>query len=224
MKILVADDQQVTRMMLQTALEQWGYEVSEACDGNQAWDMLQEPGAPQLAILDWMMPGRDGPTLCRDLRRQEREDPLYLILLTAKGKPEDIVQGLESGADDYIVKPYDGEELKARANVGKRLVMLQNELRERERLQGVVEMAGAICHEMNQPLQGVLGCSELLLRDMDPDDPDHDLLMNIAKSVETLGSLTRKIMNITRYESKPYADGTTIVDIDQATRREDQGT
>ncbi|MBN2706034.1 MAG: response regulator [Deltaproteobacteria bacterium] len=218
MKILIAEDDITSQTMLYAILSKWGYEVSRTADGQKAFAALQETGSPQLAILDWEMPGLDGPSLCRQLRRQNREEPLYLILLTARDEPRDIVLGLEAGADDYIAKPYDRAELQARINVGIRLLNLQNELREQGKIQGVLEMAGAVCHEINQPLQTVLGFSELLLMDMDDSDPKYDLLNSIKSGIDRIGHLTHKIMNITHYQSKPYLAG-KIVDIEQASRK-----
>lgn len=218
MKILIADDEEVSRIMLQTVLEEWGYSVISTGDGNEAWATMQEKDAPQLAVLDWMMPGRDGPALCRELRSQERKDPLYLILLTAKAEGVDIVQGFDAGADDYIVKPYDVKELQARINAGRRMIALQDEQMEREKLQGVLEMAGAVCHELNQPLQSVSGFSELLLMDAVASDPNYECLKSIKMGIERIGKLTRRIMEITRYRSKPYPGGISIIDIEGASR------
>ena len=219
MKILIAEDDFTSRTMLQAVLTKWGYEVMATPDGDAALNALQTAGAPQLAVLDWMMPGMDGLSLCRKLHEQERPEPLYLILLTSKDERDDIVQGLEAGADDYISKPFDNEELRARVNVGRRMITLQNELREREKLQGVLEMAGAVCHELNQPLQSVSGFSELLLMDMETSDPNCERLKNIKTGIERIGELTRKIMKITRYRSKNYMNGKSrILDIDKASQ------
>ncbi len=223
MKILIAEDDVTSRTMLRAILGKWGCEVVETSDGEGAWAALQETDAPQLAVLDWMMPGITGPALCRKLRGQERKDPLYLILLTSKGDSGDIVQGLEAGADDYIAKPYDNEELHARVNAGRRMITLQNELREREKLQGVLEMAGAVCHELNQPLQSVSGFSELLLLDMETSDPNYERLKNIKMGIERLSELTRKIMKITRYQSKPYLNRSKIIDIERASQYKEGG-
>lgn len=215
MKILIAEDDMTSRTMLTAVLTKWGYDVSAAGDGDQAWAALQEPNAPGLAVLDWEMPGINGAELCRRLREQERKEPLYLILLTSRGDSEDIVQGLEAGADDYITKPYNNAELKARVDAGRRMLVLQNEMREREKLQGVLEMAGAVCHELNQPLQVVSGFSEILLLDADAGDKNYETLETIKKGIERIGELTHRIMKITRYQAKPYLKG-RIVDIHQA--------
>jgi phosphoserine phosphatase RsbU/P len=223
MKILIAEDDLTSRTLLQALLTQWGYEVISTCDGNEALAALQGHDAPQLAVLDWEMPGMDGVELCKELRRQERKYPLYLILLTSRGQRGDIVQGLEAGADDYVAKPYDDEELRARVNVGRRMVELQNTLRQKDKLQGVLEIAGAVCHEINQPLQAVSGLTELLLLKIEESNPCRQMLKNIQIGVERIGRLTRKMMNISKYRSKAYMGGKRmIVDIDQASAPEDQ--
>jgi phosphoserine phosphatase RsbU/P len=217
MKMLIAEDESISRTMLQAILSEWGFEVVSVADGDEAWTVMQEADAPQLAVLDWVMPGRNGLTLCRELRELKRQDPLYIILLTSKRERGDIVRGLDAGADDYIAKPYDSEELRARVSVGRRLLELQTELRKREKLQGVVEMAGAVCHELNQPLQYVSGFSELMLMDMSADDTRCEMLKNIKEGIDRISMLTRKIMGITKYRSKDYMDGDAkIIDIESA--------
>jgi DNA-binding response OmpR family regulator len=127
-RILIAEDDTVSRHLLEATLAKWGYEVISTTDGVQALDALSQPDAPSLAVLDWMMPGLDGAEVCRRARSLGADRLLYIILLTAKGRKEDIVQGLTAGADDYIVKPFDRSELKARINAGERILRLQAEL------------------------------------------------------------------------------------------------
>jgi len=157
MKILIAEDDLPSRLILEGVLTKWGYDVIAVSNGNDAVDRLLDADAPKLALLDWMMPDKDGIEVCNIVRHKETTSPSYIILLTGKGNKKDITKGLESGADDYIVKPYDKGELRARINVGQRMIELQNVLAEKEKLNGVIEMAGAVCHEMNQPMQVVLG-------------------------------------------------------------------
>jgi len=128
MRILVAEDDRITRRRLEVTLTKWGYEVVVASDGAEAWETLQSDDAPQLAILDWMMPAMDGLEVCQELRRQRAEPYVYVILLTARGQRADLVQGMEAGADDYVVKPFDPHELKVRLRAGTRIVELQTEL------------------------------------------------------------------------------------------------
>ncbi len=217
MRILIAEDDFTSRTMLRGVLTKWGYEVISTCDGEEAYDALQQSDAPQLVVMDWEMPGMDGAALCRKLREQDRKEPLYLILLTSKGDRGDIVEGLDAGADDYIPKPYDSAELRARVNVGRRVIALLNEMREREKLQGVIEMAGAVCHELNQPLQVVSGFSEILLQKIQQDDPNSLIIKNIQDGIDRIGKLTQRIMKITQYQSKPYLKR-RIVDIEQASQ------
>jgi diguanylate cyclase (GGDEF)-like protein len=130
MRILLAEDNATFRQMLQDALARWGYEVTVAADGLAAWQALQGPDAPRLAVLDWVMPGLDGLQLCRLLRQQPATPYTYLLLLTARADREDIVGGLEAGADDYLVKPIDVQELRARLRTGRRILDLQQRLLE----------------------------------------------------------------------------------------------
>jgi putative two-component system response regulator len=125
MRILIADDNNFYRRALQLTLEEWGYEVVAATDGEAAWAVLGGDQPPRLAILDWMMPKLDGPEVCRRVRSLPQYEPTYIILLTSKQGKSNAVVGLESGADDYIVKPFDRDELRARLRVGRRIVGLQ---------------------------------------------------------------------------------------------------
>ena len=128
MKILIAEDDSVSRRMLTALLSRSGYEVVAVEDGVKAWEILQAEDAPRLALLDWMMPGMDGVDVCRQARKQVGRPYAYLILLTAKGGKVDVIEGLESGADDYLTKPYDAQELKARMRVGLRILELEDNL------------------------------------------------------------------------------------------------
>lgn len=114
MKVLIAEDDPVFRRMLESALVKWGYEVVMASNGIEAWRAFEGEDAPLLAILDWMMPGLDGVEVCRKVRAKQTPVPPYLILLTARGRSEDIVAGLGGGVDDYLTKPFNREELRAR--------------------------------------------------------------------------------------------------------------
>lgn len=135
MKILIAEDDFTSRAILQAILTKWGHEVTSVSDGNEALSVFQQSDAVQLAILDWEMPELDGVALCRKLREQEHKSPLYLILLTSRDGTGDMIQGLEAGADEYIAKPYNNAELRARVNVGCRMIMLQNEMLKQKQLE-----------------------------------------------------------------------------------------
>jgi len=128
MKVLVADDEAVSRKLLETTLHRWGYEVVTAHDGLEALRMLREPEAPKLAILDWLMPGLDGVQICREIRGQRSEPYTYILLLTGKNSKCDVIEGLDAGADDYVIKPFDSQELQVRLRTGKRILYLQEQL------------------------------------------------------------------------------------------------
>jgi two-component system, cell cycle response regulator len=128
MKVLVAEDDSVTRHLLKVSLERWNYDVVLAADGSQAADILLGKDSPKLALLDWMMPGTDGVEVCRELRKRNSGSYIYTLLLTARAAREDLLDGLEAGADDYLVKPFDLLELQARLRTGERIIALQDQL------------------------------------------------------------------------------------------------
>ena len=128
MKILIADDDAVSRTMVRRMLVQSGYEVVTASDGDEAARVLTEEDGPRLALLDWMMPGLDGPSVCRAVRCCARRAYIYIVLLTSKDTKEDLVTGLEAGADDYLTKPCNPLELKARLTTGERILNLEDHL------------------------------------------------------------------------------------------------
>jgi CheY-like chemotaxis protein len=149
MKILIAEDDPVSRRVLGATLDKFGYEVLVAADGAEAWAALQSAAAPPLAILDWMMPEIDGVELCRRVRARPTTTPPYLILLTAKSSKENVVMGLDAGANDYLTKPFDRAELRARVQVGAHVLELQANLAAR-----VHELEAALSQV--KQLQGLL--------------------------------------------------------------------
>lgn len=128
MKILVADDDPVSRRLMERMLQRGGYEVITAQNGRQAEHELSRVGGPRLALIDWMMPELDGPSLCRELRKRQNDSYVYILLLTSKQSGEEIVEGLEAGADDYLTKPCHAAELKARLHTGRRILQLEDKL------------------------------------------------------------------------------------------------
>ena len=127
-EVLIAEDDPISRRVLESCLRKWNYRVTVLENGLDAWSVLQQKDAPQMVILDWMMPGLEGTELCRRVRSQQGGRYKYLLLLTAKGRKEDIVAGLEAGADDYLTKPFDVNELRARMRTGQRILELQDAL------------------------------------------------------------------------------------------------
>ena len=130
-RILIAEDHYVSRHLLERNLSNWGFEVITAEDGDAAVRVLESADAPPLAIVDWMMPKLDGLEVCRRIREKKDRPYIYLVLLTAKSHKEEIAIGLEAGADDYVIKPFDPDELRARLKVGQRVVELERQLAKR---------------------------------------------------------------------------------------------
>ncbi len=149
MRILIAEDDAVSRRVLQATLSRWNYETIVTADGDEAWTELAKDDCPHLLILDWMMPGLDGTELCKRLRARDDGSAFYILLLTAKTRKDDIVAGLQAGADDYITKPFHHEELRARVQTGRRILELQRRnqehIEELERaLQEVKQLSGLL--------------------------------------------------------------------------------
>ncbi|MFH1476437.1 MAG: response regulator transcription factor [Verrucomicrobiota bacterium] len=149
MKILIAEDNLTHQLMLKSVFSELGYDPVVTGNGLEACEIMLKPDAPKMAIIDWMMPGMEGAEVCRKIKAAKSYEPLYLIILTSRDKPEDLVKGLQAGANDYMVKPYNAEELKARVGVGRRFVELQTMLTDR-----IKELEKAQTHI--KTLQGIL--------------------------------------------------------------------
>lgn len=215
MKILVADDERITRMLLEETLTEWGFEVVSAADGQAAWEALTRPDSPQLAIVDWQMPKMDGVEVCRKVREHIGNALPWLILLTARDTSADIVSGL-AHANDYVTKPFDQDVLRARVNVGARVVQAEERLLEMERDRVLAETAGAAAHEMNQPLSILVAMSELLLSKVGADDPIQPHLRSLHDAAERISGIVKKMWAAREYATKPYVRGIQILDFDAA--------
>lgn len=172
MKILIADDDLVSRKLLLTYLQRWGYEVNVAQHGAEAWQMF-EAGEFPLVITDWMMPELDGVGLIRRIRASQRLGYVYTILLTSRAQKEDLVEGMDAGADDFVTKPFDRDELRVRLRAGERIVKLEQHLRDAEvslsqsgKLADLGRMAAGVAHEINSPITTVISNLAVLRRDV----------------------------------------------------------
>jgi signal transduction histidine kinase len=219
MRILIADDDPVTRRLLGSILTQRGYDVIAAADGDEAWAVLDGPDCPTLAILDWQMPGRDGIDLCRLLRARKDRPYVFVLLLTSRTQKADVLVGLESGADDYIMKPFDAVELDIRLRVGRRIVAsLEAEsaaLREVKRLraselaqhraadQAKSDFVSVVSHELRTPLTSVRGALGLLAGGAAGEIPPafRPLLEISLKNIERLVRLINDLLDMQRIES-----------------------
>ncbi|MFZ5439401.1 MAG: response regulator [Myxococcota bacterium] len=148
-RVLLAEDENVTRRLLEAQMTRFGFEVVSVSDGLKAWEVLQGPNAPSLVVLDWNMPGLDGPEICRKIRETPRDGYTYTLLVTARNAKSDVVEGLSAGADDFISKPVEPDELHARLRTGERIVRLEQTL-----AQQVKELREAAEHV--QELQGMI--------------------------------------------------------------------
>lgn len=178
MRLLIADDDLVTRRLLTGFLTRWGHEVVEAADGAQAWELFQQEAFP-IVISDWVMPHMDGLEFIRRIRAAEREAYVYAILVTSKSEKSDIVAGMEAGADDFIVKPFDREELRVRLREGERIIRLERSLAQQnqalreaqaalvqsEKLASLGQLAAGMSHEINNPIAFVKNNLAVLRRD-----------------------------------------------------------
>lgn len=177
LKILIAEDDPVSATLLKTLLGQWEYDVVATENGDEALSVLTAPESPSLAILDWMMPGLSGPDICRNVRKSALTRPVYLILLTRLGKRDNIVEGLEAGADDYLAKPFDAAELRARVQAGQRVVNLENEL-----LTRVQDLEEALANVRR--LQGLLPICSYCKKVRDDQDYWHQVESYVAQHAD----------------------------------------
>jgi signal transduction histidine kinase len=204
-KILIAEDALVSRRLLQRHLQTWGHEVVAAGDGAEAWQLFVENEFP-IVISDWMMPEIDGLELVRRIRASERPGYVYMILLTARAQTEDLVEGMEAGADDFVAKPFERDELRVRLRAGERIIQLEQtlarqnqELREAqaaliqsEKLASLGQLAAGIAHEINNPLAYVMNNLVVLRRDM---QAAMDVLNTYRKGCENLATLAQDLVD-----------------------------
>lgn len=209
MKILIADDEFMSLHLLRTTLERAGYEVTAVDNGIHAAEILCRPDGPRLALLDWMMPKLDGPSVCREVRKLRKEPYVHIVLLTSKNSKQDVVAGLESGADDYLVKPFNPDELKARLRTGLRILKLEDSLveaRENMRYQATHDSLtslfnrGIIMELLARELSRTIrekGCTVLLLGDIDHFKQINDVHGHVIGD-EVLREVSRRLLTSVR--------------------------
>jgi len=216
--ILVVDDDQTSLKIISKLLKAAGHDVLTAKDGKEALTLLAEP-EPDLVVSDWMMPEMSGLELCRELKSNDKTSGVYFILLTAKSETENIVQGLDGGADEYLVKPFDHKELVARVRTGLRIRALQKELIESERLAAAAQMAVTFGHKLNNLLQSVVGFAQLALSSPSDTETTVTALSQIEKAAQRMTMLVRQLQQIRSTPTKIYIGQTKMLDLDSATSR-----
>ncbi len=217
--ILIVDDNPVNVKMEQVVLGKAGYSTAGTTDGEACFEMARNQN-PDLILLDINMSKISGIEICKTLKKNKGTAEIPVIFVTASTDDDTLKEAFEAGGSDYVRKPVNKIELLARINSALTHKKLVERLIEKEKLEGVMEMAGAVCHEMNQPLQVVSGYSELLLMDIPPDSPAYGNVKKIKAQVGRMREITRKLMCITRYETRPYIKETKIIDIDTASGAE----
>ncbi len=216
--MLIVDDIPANIKVLAETLKS-DYEISFATNGQQALEIARSKNPPDLILLDIMMPGMDGYDVCRTLKADKVTQSIPVIFITAKSEEEDETKGLEIGAVDYITKPFCPAIVKVRVRTHLERKQAEEERVKREKLQGVLETAGAVCHELNQPMQAVFGCLDLLLMDITEDNPLYEDLKEIKGQIARMGEITNKLMKITRYKTRDYIEGRKMLDINGASSR-----
>ncbi len=214
--VFVVDDSPVTTKVISRMLKKNSdYYSVKILDGPECIKKAKEV-KPDLILLDIQMPGMNGIEVCKVLRKDEQTYDIPVIFVTASTDNETLKEAFESGGTDYVRKPVNKIELLARIKSVLIQKKLEKRLMEKEKLNGVLEMAGGICHDLNQPMQVVSGYSELLLMDMGKENSAYPYIKMIKEQTDEMGSITRKLMRITKYETKDYTEGSIIIDIDKA--------
>lgn len=227
MRILIAEDDNISRQLLKATLTKWGYEVIPTKNGREAWEQLQLDDSPQLAILDWMMPEMSGVEVCQKLREHEKSDYLtYVILLTALERKEDIVTGLQAGANDYVTKPFNASELRARVEVGERMIDLQNRLsdhvrRLKELDQLKTSFLSTVSHELRTPIaimrEGISLCLDGIAGELN--ETQSELLGDVLDNSDRLLRLITDLLDISKIEAGKIKLRRHVTDICQVIQK-----
>lgn len=219
MRVLIADDDPHSLRLLRLLLMKEGYEVVCANNGQEALQILNSANSPRLLVLDWMMPDIDGLTICRQMRASEsEEDYRYIVLLTARGETEDLVTGMDAGADDYIIKPFHESELKVRLRAGKRILDLHKQLL--ERTQTVQDFVYAFSHDMRTPLIAINMTMSQAIEGIFGDLSAEylNILRKSKRSIQELMNMADTLLMVARYEHNEKTLENTSVDLYQTAR------
>ena len=214
-KILVVEDEQDTKYILETLLKRSGYEIRTANNGLEALEVLQN-FKPHVILADWTMPLMDGVELCDRLRKEEEYKSIYYIILTARGTLRDKIEGLDTGADDFLVKPTDNQELLARIRTGIRITKLQEELKKAEHNKALVEMAFTAGHQINNPLASLSLSVENIKQELDEKEFSkiQDDIEIIEEAIKRIKNAADSLKNLQNPKLTDYASGKQMLDLD----------
>lgn len=216
--VLVVEDDPINLKFVQKILDDAGYRLRSAADGQQCLDSVVQV-LPQLILMDINMPSIDGLETCRRLKCSSVTRDIPVIFVTGNTGDEVLEMAFAVGGCDYVVKPINRIELLARVRSALDQRQAAFKLAEEEKLKAVLETAGGICHELNQPLQYVLGAIQLLMLDMPSEAPIHKTLDDMRIRVEQMGDITRKLSEITQYHTRDYAGGQQIIDLRRSIKK-----
>ena len=214
-KILIVDDNKLNLKLIDLILQRDGCETALVSDSRTVLSVARS-FVPCLILLDIDMPGLSGLEVCRQLKESVELKDIPVIFVTGNTDDDIIKKAFAVGGHDYVRKPVNEIELLTRMNAVSARVELIEHIKYEEKLNGVLEMAGTVCHEFNQPLQVISGSAELLLLDVAPDAPGRNRVETIVRQAFRLGKINRKLMKITRYEKKHYIGNSSIIDLEKA--------
>ena len=213
--ILLVDDDPVNLNLIRAMLIEEGYEVQSAENGRQCLELVDAVHT-HLVLMDVEMPLMDGIQACRQMKRDAACQAVPVIFVTAHTDDETLQAAFEAGGSDYVRKPVSRIELLARVRTALFQRMAFERRTEEEKLKSVLETAGGVCHELNQPLQYVLGAVQLMMMDIAFDDPLYERMKSVVARVEQMGEITRKLTEITRYRTRKYVGDRVIIDLDRS--------
>lgn len=216
MSVLVVEDEPVTCKIIVSILSEAGYHIRTAANGRECLDHLKQ-FTPDVILMDIKMPEMGGIEACRKIKADAELDAIPVVFVTGSTDDKTLEAAFDAGGRDYIRKPINRIELLARLRLMRDLQQTQQKRMETEKLNGVLETAGGVCHKLNQPLQYVLGAIQILMMDLDPESKMYPQLDAIREKIEQMGEITRKLAEITRYRTKAHAGGQHILDIDDST-------
>lgn len=192
------------------------FDLRVATSGPDALEIIRSDWRPDLVLLDIVMPRMDGIEVCKIIRDDSNLKEIPVIFVTANTDDEVLAGAFEAGGNDYIRKPVNKVELTTRIKAIFDQKKLAEAQRAEEKLTGALEMAGAVCHEMGQPLQSILTCAEILMQEFDQGDKQHDLAKMIVEQSKSMAEISKKLQKITSYSTKKYLGITTIIDLDKS--------